>query len=316
MNGIEELHWQLGLLQTLDVGLVVVNRDYQVQLWNSFMANHSGYSASETEGQVLWQKFPNLPHAWLQRKLDAVFMLKNQAYINWEQRPYLFCFKSHRPITGLAPFMYQNVSLIPLTSPDGEVNHVGVLIYDVTDVAMARLELQSANRRLEDLSREDRLTGLFNRGYWQECLDIEFTRYQRSHACSTLVMLDIDHFKSINDTWGHPAGDEVIRHLANLLVSLARKTDIIGRYGGEEFAILLVDTDSLNAEIYCERVRRTVESARVAVDGGEICFTVSLGIAQLENGVSSASEWVSRADQALYCSKEGGRNRFSLYRSG
>jgi len=313
MSSIEELHWQLGLLQTLDVGLLVVGRDYSVQLWNAFMANHSGHEAADVEGHSLFELFADLPADWLKRKLDAVFLLKNPAYISWEQRPYLFCFKSHRPITGRAPHMYQNVSLIPLTAPNGEVNHVGILIYDVTDVAMTRLQLQRANEQLEALSREDRLTGLFNRGHWEECLDNEFSRFQRTQVRSSLVMLDIDHFKRINDTYGHPAGDEVIRHLANLLVSLARKTDIVGRYGGEEFGVVLVDTDSTNAEIYCERVRRAAEAIDVMADGQVINFTVSLGISELQEDTVSPSEWISQADQALYRAKQNGRNCFSVH---
>jgi len=313
MQGIEDLHWQLGLLQTLDVGLLVVDRQYGVQLWNAFMVNHSGRPGGEVEGRNLFRLFPELPADWLQRKLDSVFLLKNPAYISWEQRPYLFCFKSHRPITGRAPWMYQNVSLIPLTSPKGEVRHVGILIYDVTDVAMTRLQLQDANAKLEAISREDRLTGLYNRGFWQECLEQEFTRYQRTRVTTSLVMLDIDHFKVVNDTYGHPAGDEVIRHLSNLLVSLARKTDIIGRYGGEEFGVILVDTDGINAEIYCERVRRAAEAIEVNADGNKISFTVSLGVAELQPETESITQWLSQADQALYAAKQGGRNRFSVY---
>lgn len=313
MNGIEELHWQLGLLQTLDVGLLVVDRQYNVQLWNSFMANHSGVPASDIQQHNLMAAFKELPSDWLRRKLDAVFMLKNPSYISWEQRPFLFEFKSHRPITGRAPFMYQNVSLIPLTSPNGDVNHVGILIYDVTDVAMTRLQLQAANAKLKGLSREDRLTGLFNRGYWEECLDHEFSRFQRTQVKSSLVMLDIDHFKAINDTYGHPAGDEVIRHLANLLASLARKTDIVGRYGGEEFGVVLVDTDSVNAEIYCERVRRAAESIEVAAGGEKISFSVSLGLSELQEETTTPAQWITQADQALYHAKQNGRNRFSVF---
>jgi len=313
INGIEELHWQLGLLQTLDVGLLVVDRSYRIQLWNSFMANHSGMQASDVRNRNLLRIFPHLPSEWLQRKLDAVFMLKNPAYISWEQRPYLFQFKSHRPITGQAPFMYQNVSLIPLTSPNGDVNHVGVLIYDVTDVALGKLQLQEANKQLKALSRQDRLTGLYNRGHWEECLDLEFSRFQRTQVRSSLVMLDIDHFKSINDTYGHPAGDEVIRQLAKLLTGLARKTDLVGRYGGEEFGVVLVDTGCVNAEIYCERLRRAAEAIEIVYNDQVITFTVSLGIAELDSDVDSVSDWIARADQALYQSKQNGRNRFTIF---
>ncbi|MBY4675800.1 GGDEF domain-containing protein [Marinobacterium arenosum] len=312
-QAIEELHWQLGLLQTLDVGLLVLDRQYNVQLWNSFMEHHSGVVASDTRGRNLFNVIANLPVDWLKRKLDAVFMLKNPAYISWEQRPYLFRFKSYRPITGGAAHMYQNVSLIPLRSPSGEVNHIGILVYDVTDIALGKLQLQQANAQLKALSRQDGLTGLYNRAYWEQCLDLEFSRFARRQVASSLVLLDIDHFKAINDNYGHPAGDEVIRQLAALLTRLARRTDIVGRYGGEEFGVLLVDTGSVNAEIYCERLRRAAEALEVEHGGQRISFTISLGVAELTSEACGPAEWIEQADRALYRSKQAGRNRFTVY---
>lgn len=305
-QGIEELHWQLGLLQTLEVGLIVVDRRFRVKLWNSFMENYSGMKAIDMHERDLFVTYPELPADWLQRKLDTVFLLKNPAYISWEQRPFLLEFKGHRPITGKAPYMYQNVSLIPLTSPSGKVKHVGILIYDVTDVALGKMEL-------EKLSRTDRLTGLYNRGFWEECQEAEFNRFGRSLVTSSLVMLDIDHFKKINDTYGHPAGDEVIRRLAAKIKEVARKSDIVGRYGGEEFGVVLIGTDAHKAGIFCERLRAAAEEMVIEHSGSRIKFTISLGISQLEMEIRSAEEWIKRADQALYYSKENGRNQYSTF---
>lgn len=239
---IEEFHWQIGLLQNLDVGLVVLDRHYRVQLWNTFMTNYSGRPDSEVREQNLFDLFPELPQTWFKRKLDTVFLLRNRAFISWQERPCLFQFKPERAITGRAAHMYQNVTLIPLTSPSGEVHHVGVLIYNVTDAAMNHLELEAANAELSRLSRIDRLTELFNRGYWESCLEMEHNRFLRTQQTSSLIMLDIDHFKLINDGYGHQAGDEVIRLLARLIQQHIRSTDTAGRYGGEEFGILLPDT--------------------------------------------------------------------------
>ncbi|MEM5535069.1 diguanylate cyclase [Neptuniibacter pectenicola] len=318
MNGtaldeIDDLHWTLGLIQNLEVGLVVVDRKACIKLWNGFMANHSGLPAQDVVGEKLFDKFPDLPTHWLHQKLETVFLLRNPAYISWEQRPYLFNFKNNRPITGYSKFMYQNITLIPLTSPTGDVDHIGILIYDVTDTATGQIALENANQKLKKLSREDRLTGLNNRGYWEECLNREFERYNRTELVSSLVMFDIDHFKKVNDTYGHQAGDEVIRAISQALQIQARKTDIAGRYGGEEFGAVLTGTNGVNAMIFAERLRANVESLLVKHGEYQINCTISLGVSELNEDVESATAWLEQADKALYQSKQNGRNGVTLF---
>lgn len=312
---IDELHWTLGLIQNLEVGLVVVDRAGVIKLWNGFMENHSNIPAAKLAEHSIFTKFPDLPVTWLKQKLESVFVLRNPAYISWEQSPYLFKFKSNRPITGCAQYMYQNVTLIPLTSPTGEVDHVGILIYDVTDTAVGQQELEQANEKLKALSREDRLTGLNNRGYWQECLEHEFERFNRGQETSSLVMFDIDHFKNVNDTYGHQAGDEIIRAVAQALKDQARKTDIVGRYGGEEFGAILTGTNGVNALIFAERLRARIEALIVPYGEQLLNVTVSLGVSELSLEQVTPLQWLEEADQALYKSKQSGRNWVTLFSS-
>ncbi|MBA4502346.1 diguanylate cyclase [Marinobacterium sp. 3-1745] len=308
----KEFHWQLGLLQNLDVGLVVLDTDHRVVVWNSFMANHSGISDPQACGKRLPELFNHFPDSWFTRKLNSVFVLRNRAFITWEERSYLFRFKPHHPITGTAEFMYQNVTLIPLSSPNGEVEHVGIMVYDMTAVAISQEALRTANEKLARLSRIDRLSGLSNRGHWESCLRREYERFCRTQTPSSLVMLDVDHFKKVNDTYGHQAGDKVIRTLADLLRQHARSTDVTGRYGGEEFGVLLVNTDEDNAAIFAERVRNAVQMLQLEHSPHRIAFTVSLGIAEVNNAHQSHEEWIQSADRALYTSKNSGRNRTTL----
>ncbi len=311
---LQEFHWMMGLLQTIDVGLLVLDKDYRVCLWNSFMENHSGKQARTVQGHSLFELFPEIQEQWFRQKTRSVFMLNTQVYTNWEHRPFLFRFANYRPITGRSDFMFQNVSIIPLTSVHGEVNHIGVMVYDVTDVAVNRKALVSANQELERLSRTDRLTQLYNRGYWEECLVREFKRWQRSQQTPcALVMFDIDHFKRVNDTYGHQAGDEVIRITASALRQQLRETDIGGRYGGEEFGAILVGADADGAVIFADRLRADIEKKLVLHEGLEIRYTISLGVAPLSNDVTDTKEWIERADRSLYHSKEHGRNQVTLY---
>ncbi|MDQ1363892.1 MAG: hypothetical protein QG652_1754, partial [Pseudomonadota bacterium] len=134
-NSIADIHWLMNTLQNIDVGIMVIDRHYDIQVWNSFMENHSGYSPTDIIGKNIFSLFTDIPQDWFRRKAESVFLLNNRSFITWEQREYLFRFKNYRPITGTADFMYQNITLIPLLSADGIINHVGVIIYDVTDIA-------------------------------------------------------------------------------------------------------------------------------------------------------------------------------------
>ena len=310
---INELHWLMEMLHNIDVGLVVLDRDYTVQIWNGFMENHSGLLPREAKDKVLFDLFSEIPQDWFKRKAESAFLLKNKAFTIWEQRPYLFKFQNYRPVTGTADFMYQNSTFIPLMSATGEVTHLCLIIYDVTDNAVHKQDLERANENLALLSQTDGLTKLFNRTHWEECLLGEYNRWIRSSNPSCLVMLDIDHFKKVNDGYGHMAGDQVIKHISGLIRSHARGTDVSGRYGGEEFVILLSDTRLDNAHVFAERLRKEVAEAIVKYNDIEITYTVSMGIAQINPSIQSYEAWIECADAAMYQSKENGRNKVTLY---
>lgn len=309
---IEDFHWLIDTLQNIDVGLVVLNQDYTVALWNTFMENHSGIIAEKVKGFRLFDLFEDIPEQWFRRKAESVFMLKSRAFTTWEQRPYLFKFKNYRPITGTAEFMYQDISLIPLQAVDGSVKQIGVIIYDVTDIAVNKIKLEAANDQLEMLSRTDHLTQLNNRGCWEENLAKEFKRFKRSKNPCSVVMFDIDHFKKVNDTYGHQAGDEVIRQTAQALRETMRTTDIAGRYGGEEFGVILLDAPADQALIFTERLRQRIEASTVLYEDTAIKYTISLGICELTDSTNEYKEWLEGADQALYQSKEAGRNQSTV----
>lgn len=313
-QSFSNIHWQLDMLHTIDVGLVVVDRDYTIKLWNGFMANHSGMPPTKVIGENLFEQFPDIPQDWFRRKAESVFQLKNRCFTHWEQWPFLFRFKTYRPITGAAEYMYQNVTLIPVSSADGNINQLSIVIYDVTDIAVGKQQLHEANEQLAVLSRTDSLTQLNNRGYWEDAVSQEFRRLQRTRADASLVMFDIDHFKRVNDGYGHPAGDAAIRSTAHILQETIRVTDIAGRYGGEEFGIVLVETGADGAMVLTERLRKAVEAMTVEHEDYKIQFTISLGVAPWDSEMVSHEQWIDCADQALYEAKESGRNQVVLFK--
>ncbi|UVM51889.1 diguanylate cyclase [Pseudomonas sp. B21-015] len=310
---LNEFHWLLAIVQSIDVGVVVLDRDYCVQVWNAFMENRSGVQPKDAHNQYFFNLFPEIDRQWFRRKVESVVTLGTPAFTVWEQRPYLVRFKNYQPITGQEAFMYQNTTLFPLRSTDSKINHICLVIYDVTDVAANRHQLQAANAQLQQLSSTDRLTGLYNRGHWEENLKVAYARHQRYGNATSLVMFDIDHFKRVNDTYGHQAGDKVIEQVARLVREHVRDTDVAGRYGGEEFAVVLSDTDKSGARDFAERLRKAIEELEVLHNGQSIRFTISLGVADLSQPSTNYTDLITWADHALYASKKVGRNRVTVY---
>ncbi|MCW8908201.1 MAG: diguanylate cyclase [Sedimenticola sp.] len=312
-DDISEMHLLLGIIHNVDVGLVVLDREHRIKIWNHFMWNHSGINPSTLTDRNLFESFPELPEQWLKKKLDTVFLLNNRSFSSWQQRPYIMKFNSYNPITGRSETMYQNMTIFPLMGVSGQTEYVCLMIYDATDAAMDEQALEAANSELDRLGRTDGLTGLLNRRAWEECLHNEYKRFARSRQNATLVMFDIDHFKKVNDTYGHQAGDEVIRQVARQLQESKREVDIGGRYGGEEFCVILLDTDSQGGELFAERLRKAVAALTFDWEGQKFQCTISLGISQLTPEQPAPGTWLEQADKALYQSKEGGRNRTTIY---
>ena len=159
--------------------------------------------------------------------------------------------------------------------------------------------------KLLHLSRHDGLTGVFSRRYWEQRLLEEFNRCQRSGESACVMMLDLDHFKKINDTYGHLAGDNVLKEVGKLLNQL-RTSDISGRYGGEEFAVLLPNSNLEESLQVAERLRQKIEENQF---GDVIGCTISIGVARLKKNDDNAYKWLGKADKALYQAKENGRNQ-------
>jgi diguanylate cyclase (GGDEF)-like protein len=162
---------------------------------------------------------------------------------------------------------------------------------------------------IERMAITDGLTGLFNHRNFQEKLAAEFRRLERFSAPLSLLLIDIDFFKKINDSYGHPAGDEVLRGVARVIRETVRSVDIPARYGGEEFAALLPGTNHEGALKMAERLRESIEKTRFPFEGKELRVTVSIGAATSPHDAVAKEELVEKTDKALYYAKRNGRNR-------
>ena len=174
------------------------------------------------------------------------------------------------------------------------------------------LNLRMRTLQLHKLATVDSMTETLMRRRFFELADVEFSRNRRYKNLMSVMMLDIDHFKAVNDTYGHAAGDEVLKQVSLLCKDVLRDVDFIGRMGGEEFAVCLPETEAKGAYLVSERMRKSVEAMSVYVDGQDISVTVSIGLAQLNSSDNDFSALLNRADQALYEAKNSGRNKVFL----
>ncbi|ERI50605.1 hypothetical protein N878_08325 [Pseudomonas sp. EGD-AK9] len=194
----------------------------------------------------------------------------------------------------------------PRRLEDGSVLWHG-FITDVTERKQIEAELQA-------FATTDFLTQLANRRHFMQLLDAELARLQRSPGqCATILMFDLDHFKAINDRWGHSVGDQALRHFAAILCAQLRKTDAAGRMGGEEFAAVLSDADLHQARHFAQRIQGELAKTPILHGGEQIFLAVSVGISALRAADASAEAALSRSDIALYCAKRGGRNRIECH---
>lgn len=198
--------------------------------------------------------------------------------------------------------IWEDVSCSPVYDEEGHVSHIVAIHADITQRKIMEEELRKQ-------AVTDALTGVSNRRRLMEVGEKEVLRRKRSNEALAALMLDIDHFKRVNDTWGHPAGDAVIRALATRCTEIVRGSDTVGRLGGEEFAIILPMTDLARAMDLAERIRVRISAEPVVWEGQSIPFTVSIGVADAQDSTGDFATLIGRADAALYAAKQGGRNR-------
>ena len=159
------------------------------------------------------------------------------------------------------------------------------------------------------MSVTDPLTGLYNRRHFEDCLEREFLRSKRYKSDLSFAIIDIDFFKKINDTYGHSSGDYVLKEVAYLILQTFRKTDMVFRYGGEEFAVIITETPLDKAVIPLERLRTSISENTFKYKGEQINVTISIGVSGVNEDIESVHQLFENADKALYMAKENGRNQ-------
>ena len=210
-------------------------------------------------------------------------------------------------------YYWEYVSISAITDSYGRITHFVSVNEDITVRKEAEEKIQRLNAGLEQIAMTDHLTSLYNRRYFMQRGTEEFKRARRTNQPLSLLMLDVDQFKKVNDTYGHEVGDMALQQVAAALKSSLRETDILGRMGGEEFAILLPNTQSKEAGLLAERVRQSVGGAPFEIPGKSLTITISIGTIVITGEMSGIDDMLRNADVAMYNAKHCGGNRVVKY---
>jgi len=224
----------------------------------------------------------------------------------------LLTLEPNEDIESAAILMALNrIRRIPITENN---KLVGLISYrDITNALRKSYHvLQEEKETLADRANKDSLTGLFNKGYITEQLKYQFELAKRSNNPMAVIMLDIDHFKKVNDTYGHQCGDEVLKQIAEILREKSRAINIVGRYGGEEFIIIGPIGDHKSSLYLAERLRSIIEKTKFECLKKTITLTISAGVAIWNPKIENESHLVKLADEALYTAKRSGRNQVRI----
>jgi diguanylate cyclase (GGDEF)-like protein/PAS domain S-box-containing protein/putative nucleotidyltransferase with HDIG domain len=298
------------MLDTLAEGVLVLDREQRILLANEAFARSTGRKAEDLigtpAGEIGWRATsgdaPAQDHPW--REALARGTVRTGVALCLERAD------------GRQTF---SVNAAPIGSGSERVRGALVTFNDVTPIEQKNVQLRSMlemlqksrdeinrqNQELQTLAMTDPLTGCLNRRAFFSEFEVQCGGARRYNYSLSCVMVDVDHFKRVNDRHGHATGDQVLQHIAAILKSLVREIDLVSRYGGEEFCILLPHTDLAGASQAAERFRQAIESRPC----GAISLTASLGVSVLGADIASPQELLNRADEALYAAKRAGRNR-------
>jgi diguanylate cyclase (GGDEF)-like protein/PAS domain S-box-containing protein len=275
-----------------DYAIFSLDRSYRIDTWNKSAERLFGYPADEVVGRDYLMLFPRDPTSTIRHQDVTAGAIAG----GWAEDEGWWARKETTRFWGSSV-----VSVVE--EQDGGRSGYIVVTRDLT-------RKKREEDDLRDAATKDFLTGLFNRRSFEETARQELQRWQRGREPLSLLMIDADHFKRVNDVHGHGTGDDVLRVLARAVQDQVRELDVVARLGGEEFVVLLPSTDSVGGRAAAERIRTCIEGLRVtAPDGSMVRFTVSIGIAEATRDSASIELLLQRADDALYEAKRRGRNR-------
>ena len=297
------------IFNTVNNGIIILDEDLNVLAWNKWLEIYTKIKEKDIVSKNICKYFPYINEKKLKRKAKTVLVTNNPSFLSLNTNRYLINIPVSNITNTIFESMQQDITILPY---DIEKKYICIYIYDNTLMCEINQKLENANEELVDMSHRDPLTQIFNRRYFSEqSKKIKSFSQRNNNIPFSIITLDIDKFKKINDTYGHLVGDEVIIKVAHIIEAEVRTSDIVARFGGEEFVMLLQDCNLDDAYKVAEKVREDIEKTSISVHiDTEVKFTVSIGVAQFSEVDNNNIELtLSRADEALYKAKNIGRNK-------
>ncbi len=296
------------IFETINNGIIILDEDLNILAWNKWLEVRTNKKSSEMIGKNICKEFEYINENKLKRKIKSVLITNNASYYSVDPHKFLIDIKVNTIVNKVFESMQQDITIVPY---DIEKKLVCLYIYDNTKLCEINYKLEELNDKLKELSNCDPLTNVYNRRYFSEISNKMLSLTTRNGHDLGIIILDIDKFKNINDTYGHGIGDKVIILLAQNLKEIVRDSDIVSRFGGEEFVVLMYNITLENAQNVAEKIRQYVENIEVIDNDLTLKFTVSLGVALYDENLDERNleHTLKRADEALYLAKQSGRNQ-------
>lgn len=289
------------IFETINTGLVVLDKEMTVQHWNRWMALHSEVDAQEIIGKSLFEFFPDLNRPHFLRNCRSVLNFGHFCFFSQKLHKYLFPMQPAGSLNEEFEHMQQSCSMGPLRNEQGEIEYLYLSVQDVSEVV-------SYQKKLVRMNQIDHLTGVYNRNFMETQLQKEIERCQRFEHDLSLLMIDIDLFKTINDSYGHQCGDFALCEITKRISEKIRKTDFLIRYGGDEFCCILTETSPKSAFVVAEQLCEAICQTPFTFKQQTFQTTISLGVAGLDRNDVDVESLLRKADSALYKAKQSGRN--------
>lgn len=281
-------------------GVVIIDRNSEIVFFNEGAEKVFGYTANEIIGQKLDTLLPERFHIQHDMMVHEFAGSESRGKSSEER---------HRNIYGrrkTGEEFAASAAIFDLSR--GDQKYYAAVVRDIS-------KSRKTEEELLRLAATDPLTGAFNRREFTAIAEREALRANRYHHPLSVLMLDLDHFKRLNDTYGHGAGDKALQRFTMICTNALRNVDVFGRWGGEEFVALLPETDIQGATVIAERLRKLTADNLLTYNDHKINFTASIGIAEFKDGETSIDGVLGRADNAVYDAKKAGRDRISVFRN-